>query len=114
MLLGMSVLIFGMITLLQSTHTVQHHIPEDCENLESCVVTCLRTGLQTTAAQLMFTWVDHPGAWKSAGGLSQKSCMTGVWQSLCYIYYIYIYLPACLPDTPWSTAFLEEVLVSLT
>jgi len=68
----------------------------------------LGTGIQTTAAQLMFTWGYYPGAWKSPSGLSQKSCMTGVWHSSCYIYY----QPDCL--TPWSTAFLEKVLVSVT
>lgn len=48
----------------------------------------LGTGIQTTAAPLIFTRGDYPDAWKSPCGLSRKSCMTGVWHSSCYIYYL--------------------------
>lgn len=98
-LLGMLVLIFGMITVPQAA--AWHW------RVWEPRISCLGTGIQTTAAQLMFTWGDYPGAWKSPCGFSRKSCMTGVWHNSCYIYY----LPSCL--TPWSTAFLEKVLVSV-
>jgi hypothetical protein len=60
------------------------------------------TDIQTAAVQLMLVWDDYPGSRKPPCRLSRNSCMTDVWQSSCYIYYLSDWL------NPWSTAFLKS------
>jgi len=63
--------------------------PEECKNLKSHV---WRLAYRLQQHNWCLLGGDYPGACKSPCGLSRKSCMTGVWHSLCYIYC----LPACL------------------
>jgi len=88
-LLGVLVLIFGMITVPQAAAWPWGMWEPWISHLEA--------GIQTTAAQLMFNWGHYSGPSKSPCRLSWKSCMTGVWHSSCYIYYLPAWLHGAQP-----------------
>jgi hypothetical protein len=100
-----TVLLGTLVLILEWSQCLKHlRDPEECENLTSHV-----WGWHTDYSST--TDVYFGGITLKLGSPhvdSLERAAWHVWHSSCYIYY----LPACL--TPWYTAFLEKVLVSVT
>jgi len=101
-LLGISVLIFGMITVPQGAAWPWR--------LREPRILRLGTAIQTTAAQLMFTWEGLSSCLQVPMWTLSKELLH--WHLAQFVLHI---LPACLPD--WlhtAQPFLKRYLVSVT